>query len=235
MQPGPQNWLKRTPSAKDRLRYRCLIELHQITLEWITELKLPDLQKQIAMATEKTLPGSDHLWVFESWESARFEDVIDDLSPGDFLTEVEKAIQSIQKQVLDLALIHQPKGSEEFKVILSRMEQASWRSGRRTAELLWKDTQPQLLRDLKAIFLSTIETAIHPGKGLDAYLFSRVAAQRIELDLIDCPHHWVLQFHHADELCWLHFHWLRGFVYALNPAVQIDQKTPGKYLSRTRC
>ena len=219
MHPHAQNWLSRIPNAKDFIYFRELRELHRITEEWTVELKspeLPELKDQIALARKNQLPGSDHLWVFEVWDERPLEDLIDDLSVQGFLAEIEMAIHSLQKQALSIALDQKPQDSEAFKITLSRLEQASWKSGRRAAEALWKNTSPRLLTDLKSVFLCTLENATHPGKGLYAYVLNRVAEKHIELDLIDC--------HHVTELCLLHFHWLKGFVYGLNPTVQIEQK-----------
>jgi hypothetical protein len=223
------SWIERYPQTKDLIWFQNLRDLHGLTLEWIAELKAGDLQSYILNCVPPKLAAEarDWLWNLEKWDAspAELHTLINDLSVKDYLLQMESMIKKTQAWCLAGSLA----SDGDRKITLSRLEQASWRTGRTVGEKRWSSPyhRPDIA-DLKTVFLTSIDGALHPNSALEPYLFQRLTRDSIRLELLECAHRWpeisTHEFQFASELCVLHSHWTKGFLYSLNPSIQLEHR-----------
>ena len=236
-----RSWTERFPDTKELLWFQNLQDLHALTREWVAELKSGTLSELVLKSVPPAFSREADDWIFdlEKWENPEtpLRDLVNDLSVTDYLASLERAIKQAQAWVLATGV---QGNAEERKITLSRLEQASWRMGRSVGERRWLKHAGKLnWADLKVVFLTTLESALHPNQGLEAYLFHRLTENSISLELLDCAHthgeyrHPLFPF--SSELCALHSHFLKGFLYSLSPTIQLEHIMADKYSSSARC
>lgn len=213
-------WHTRVHTHDQERRYRKLIALHDITLEWIEVLKL-------------TPPGDLIREDLDEPLSPHFEALLDDTSPEDVLIRLEEKIWKLQAHTLQAIL--KMNSYDPLESLVPQLEQASWRLGRRASEANSQALPEHLRHDLRSLVLTALESPFFP-QGTEGFLIKRAVRDEIQLELHCCPHQkpWAEILQVADPLCTIHSQWLRGYAYGLNPRVALETTTK-KNTAQKRC
>jgi hypothetical protein len=155
---------------------------------------------------------------------------LDDTLPEDMLGRLERAVWAVQSWTLNRLLDR--ASAAEKPSLRAMLEQIAWKSGRKAAAARWKDLPAASREDLRGLLLAMTDSPFTGQLGLDAFLVRRALPREIELELRVCPH----QIPHpetrgqpiAEELCGLHAHAMRGFLYELNNGVSLEHQCAGK-------
>ena len=228
-----QPWHFRRASHWHFQWYRDLMELQKITLGWLRELNVDRpshfLGHSVSPAVRESIRGLEQAadLALQADSEGSFESLLDDTSPEDLLGRIELAIHSLQGWMLRSILDRTPV--EGLAPLLGQLEQSSWKSGRECGALRWKNPDAIELSDLRAVVLAFRDNPLCIGVHKDGILVVRSTRQEVRLELRICPHQSqnAATLSVADELCGLQAHWIRGYLYSLNPKVYVD------YLPRT--
>lgn len=236
-----QPWHVRNLATQHLVKFRNILDLHALTLEWLKELELKGHKQLIERGVEKKL--SETLWFLEPLteiiptdDKANTEkllqSLLDDTAPDDLLNRMDRTVNIVQSWVLSALF---KRVSEDDRITLrSQLEQSSWLAGRRCAEERW----PQLTRNtrntMKGIFSAFLNTPISGVPEAQHLLVRRLISTELHLEFLVCPHRSSFEEVKllADELCSLYTHWMRGFAYAINTKIFIEY-LPGN--DRSRC
>lgn len=218
-------WNQRTASADERLRFRDLVDLNELTLQWLREL-----HKESQVITRGLSASlADELWMLESLKDTSIDSLLDDTRAEDLLGRMHQSIWSIQGWTLEHLI---ERASKTERVMLdSHLEQIAWKLGRQTGEARFgKMITAAGPLPLERLPLALWHTPLSGQPRGEGFLVVRAVASEILLELRDCPHRSPYPEVQAvaDALCRHHSHWLRGYAYALNHrfAVQLEIGKP---------
>ena len=210
-------WHQRSPVTEHYQWFRNLVELHELTKAWLTEVQIDRPSYFLTRGFSRRV--GENLWMLESLSEKKMEDFLDDTHPNDMLARLDHAVWAVQAWTLTHFQIHCPPGDRES--LSSLFEQLSWKAGRKCAQTRWKNlisTRPNPSLDLKTILLALHDSPFAGYPQKNPFLIQRALTQEITLELFCCPHQ--QKYHEvgvvADRLCELHWHWLRGYAYGLN-------------------
>ena len=216
-------WHQRKALIKHHRRFRNLVDFHDITRAWVDEARIdsaanPHLTEEIRLL--ETVPD------------ARLETLLDDTSPEDLLGRLEYSVWAIQAWTFSTIFGRIKDRPENLS---SALEQVTWKQGKSMAERRWNRISARSRSDLRALFLTLVDSPIALSLGEDAFLLKRGLLQDLEFEFRACPH--VLRFPEvmpaSSQLCALHSAWIRGYLYGLNPRIQM-QYNP-RAAAETRC
>ncbi len=227
-----QPWHIRRASHWHHQWYRDLMELQKITLGWLKELNIDRpshfLGPSVNSAVRESIRGLEQAadLALQADTAGGLESLLDDTSPDDCLGRIEMAIQSLQGWTLRSILDRTPP--DGLASLLGQLEQSSWKSGAACGALRWKNPDPAEYSDLRAVLFAFRDNPLCAVKHKDGILVRRAIRREISLELRICPHQSgnAAIASVASELCSLYSHWIRGFVYSLNPKVYVDYQ-PG--------
>jgi hypothetical protein len=226
-------WNQRTALLKHHRWFRNLMDFHSITRAWIEEC-----QPKGGATPQHSPHYSEDLKLLETLPDARLELLLDDTSPEDLLTRLEHSVWSVQGWTYSTLSDRQGgKGATPAaaSTLWSTLEQATWKQGQAVAEKRWQRIGESSRSDLRAIFLTMIDSPIALSLGEDAFLLKRGLPTHIEFEFRACPHdaRFPETTSSTDELCALHSAWIRGYLYGLNPKAQLEYL--GRNADRPRC
>jgi hypothetical protein len=165
----------------------------------------------------------------------------DDTSPEDVLLRLEQAVLATQFEALSNRLKAKPTRREaaalEPSATLSALDELSLQAGRECAERRWpKDAEeltplaPMTPGDRRKLLAALYHSPLAGRWGPDAFLVRRALISEVSVELLNCPHCKSSEGR-ADAatvaaLCQQQFHWLRGYLGHLNPAItpQIERQ-----------
>ena len=240
----PTPWNVRHPNPAEHQAWRNCLQLHDLTLAWLTDLGLDP--REFHKALEK---GMSPILapVFRALELRDFESVLISDQPLEALDRVHHVAWSLHAWSLKRILTKSetPKFESERAILLNQLEQTSWKAGRAAFAERWSGLHSPRLetgpaRPVETALLALIDTfltGISVAQDLrpDPFLIRRSLPDTVELELLRCPH--TLPALEAesvkDELCRLHSEWMRGFIYAANPKVVME--TARKLPESGRC
>lgn len=230
-------WNIRRPSTEDYRRFDHLSDLHLLTVAWLKELEKKqmraphELRRIVSPGIQGILERLETL--AETSIAEQLDSILDESYPGELLSKLSENIWTVQAWTLHQ--IQEKIKKSERDLLQNILEQSSWRAGRISAEKRWPNLHSTSRGDIRGIYSCLQNTPFSGYPITRAFLPIRVLSERAEIELLQCPH----QIHHPevdrvkDSLCELHIFWLRGFAYALNPQVTIDD-TPGTDGNRCR-
>jgi hypothetical protein len=214
-----------------------------MTQGWIEEATSVKEAHQLERAPSPQM--IDDLKLLDALPDARLDTLLDDTDPSDLLSRLEYSVWAMQAWTYT-SLTGMISGAETGakEKLNSVLEQAVWKQGRAAAEKRWhhaeKQTRGNFSEDLRSLFLTLIDSPIASNLGEDAFLLRRGLGRELEFEFRACPHH--SRFPEvipvADELCFFHSAWIRGYVYGLNHQVQIEYlptKSGSKLAKTSRC
>jgi hypothetical protein len=223
-------WHQRKALLKHHRWFRNLVDFHSITRAWIEESHLNQ-----SAHPQASLQDLDDLKLLETLPDARLELLLDDTSPEDLLGRLEYAVWSVQGWTYSTLFERQNGAKDAAGALASKLEQATWKQGQSVAEKRWNRIGEDSRSDLRAIFLTMIDSPIALSLGEDAFLLKRGLSSHVEFEFRACPHE--SRFPEANpasnELCALHSAWVRGYLYGLNPKAQLEYFP--RTASRPRC
>ena len=228
-----QPWHIRRCDHQDNLWFGRIIDLHAITIHWIKDLDFQasmthQLVRALSPKTQERLSAIESL--IPSPENARLEDFLEEQHPDEFLQRLQEIVLTVQAWVLRRIL--ETSAETERDPIRNLLEQSSWKSGRKCAQIRWGLIPDAQRRDLRAV-LDCLEASI-PGVAAPIarprrhFLIRRQVMDEMELELLSCPHRWNKPelIPVVDDLCRLRFHWTRGFLYGIHSQLTAEQTSP---------
>ncbi|HAR42108.1 MAG TPA: hypothetical protein DCS07_05675 [Bdellovibrionales bacterium] len=213
-------WHLPSASEKHQQWFRNIIDFNELTLMWMDDLQIkpePHLLSRGHAADEVVRD----LNTLQSLSARSFESLLDENSPDELLQRLDHMVWSVQGYILSNLLVR-AKNAAEKSSLLVVLEQSSWKNGRALAEKRWAGLPPQDLEKLQSLQGALRDTQV----GTEGFLTKRSMASSLDFELKSCPHQilYMEVYPVADLLCRLHTHWIRGFIYALNPHVTIEHK-----------
>lgn len=162
-------------------------------------------------------------------QSSALDRLLDDTTPEDLLGRIENSVRTLQGWTLRSIMDH-VKPAERL-TWLGNLEQSSWNSGRESAFRRWADVDAAEFADLRRVIDAFRESALGSGPGHEDFLLIRATRAEAWIDFRACPHRHpnAATLLAADALCGLHAHWIRGYLYALNPRILLEPRpTPDR-------
>ncbi|MCM2279524.1 MAG: hypothetical protein NDJ89_15720 [Oligoflexia bacterium] len=220
-------WNSRAADHHHHRRFKKLIGLHELTMAWVRELRIERAPHLLARGLSPDV--ADQLWVLDALDAdSRLDPLLDDTAPEDVLGRLERTVWSVQAYTLS-RLIEKTSLAEQ-PALEGALEQASWKLGRRVAEIRWKELPEEARADLRALVPAASGAPfldVPEGEGL---LVKRALRGEAAFEFLACPHR-RSQFPDvasiASELCALHAQWLRGFAYGLNHRISAENAPSG--------
>lgn len=214
----PYPWHQRKALLKHHRWFRNLVDFHAITRAWIDEGKLDP-------STNPYL--SDDLKLLETMPDARLEALLDDTSPDDLLGRLEYSAWAVQGWTYSTLFSRLHSGSNPLansEALSSMLSQATWKQGKAVAEKRWSRIGEDSRDDLRAIFLTLIDSPVALSLGEDAFLLKRGLAHELEFEFRACPHisRFPEEIPASAELCKLHSTWIQGYLYGMNNRAQLE-------------
>jgi hypothetical protein len=206
-------WHQRKASLKHHRWFKNIVDLHSITQAWLEEV--PVDQSEDPHLTADIL-------LLESMTDARLEHLLDDTSPQDLLGRLEASIRAVQTWTHS-KIFSESKGAETDR-LSSVLEQATWKQGRAVAEKRWPRLPEASRSDLRILFLTLIDSPMALGLGEDAFLLTHGLSHGLRFEFHACPHAMLFSdiMYSESGICALHSAWVRGYLYALNPKIQME-------------
>ena len=222
-----QPWHKRNASTEHYRLYQNILDLHELTLEWLKQVSVDKPSSFIKKTTNPALVQT--LFSLENLldrfnTDATLDSALDDTSPNDLLSRLEYLVSVIQAWSLTSLLASVTK--DEVPALLNQLEQASWKAGRACALDRWPSKQSNNLTNLSEVLLALKDTPIIERRPTRGCLVKRATENELWLELLDCPHKspFVEVREAADKICCLYTHWIRGFAYRFNTKIVIEHK-----------
>ncbi len=223
-----QSWHKRVYTHQHEHWFNNLVEFHELTNTWLSELKVERPSHFISRGLPAEM--SSQLWMLESLQNVQVDWLLDDTHPNDTLGRLEHTLWLTQSWTLQELLA---KADEKKRAaLIGFFEQSAWKRGRQCAAKRWPNMKNQLHSNLKTLvpLLSSTPMAKYPQP--QPFLVKRALENELSIELNYCPHqspHKEIQTT-SDIQCSIHTQWLRGFVYELESTI-----TAEKTSSNPRC
>jgi len=221
-------WHIRRPTTEHYQRFRNLIDLHQLTCTWLEDLNLdqPTTPHQIKRVG---IPGiAESLRVLENLTSRTvpkdLEDFLDESYPDELLDKLQQTIWVMHSWSLRSIFEQTPR--DEWAALRNVLEQSSWKAGRDCCKRRWKQIPVYATKNLRGILAAFQDSPLSGYPKFSSFLIKRATAMELDLELLQCPHNspFLEVETVADDLCPLHTHYMRGYVYHLNTTVLMDYK-----------
>ena len=222
-------WHIRRPTTRHYEWYEQLRELHQLTSTWLKEFSVTKPPHLLTRGIPETI--SDSVWMLESLanatgtSSAGLDDLLDDTSPDDLMSRLEHTVWAVQSWTL-YYLLEQTSQDGGTQALQNQLEQIAWKCGRDSANSRWKDLPARAREDLRGISATLRSTPMSGFPDNNGFLIRRAIPNELHIEMVCCPHSSVFSEIRPvqDELCALHAHWMRGFVYALNTGISLNYR-----------
>jgi hypothetical protein len=217
-------WNQRKALLTHHRWFRNLVDFHHMTRGWVEEATSEREAHQMERAPSPEM--IDDIKLLDALPDARLDTLLDDTDPTDLLARLEYSVWAVQAWTYT-SLTGRISGSEKEK-LNSVLEQSVWKQGRAAAEKRWhhaeKQTRGNFSEDLRSLFLTLIDSPVALNLGEDAFLLRRGLIRELEFEFRACPHHsrYPEVIPVANELCFFHSAWVRGYIYGLNHQVQIE-------------
>jgi len=217
-------WNQRKALLTHHRWFRNLVDFHHMTRGWVEEATSEREAHQMERAPSPEM--IDDIKLLDALPDARLDTLLDDTDPSDLLARLEYSVWAVQAWTYT-SLTGRISGTEKEK-LNSVLEQSVWKQGRAAAEKRWhhaeKQTRGNFSEDLRSLFLTLIDSPVALNLGEDAFLLRRGLIRELEFEFRACPHHsrYPEVIPVANELCFFHSAWIRGYIYGLNHQVQIE-------------
>lgn len=224
-------WHLPSVTAKHFHRFRNLADFHHLTLAWLEELKEVKPSHLMTRGPHTHHPEiAANFWMLDSLSEVNIEPLLDDTSPDDFLGRLDQTVWALQAWALLELKEKTPK--EQRSNLFSILQQCAWNVGRKCAENRWGALPVHSRQDLRVLLYALADSPMSGSLYGNAFLIRRAIANEIQIELKICPH---LCPHtevapSADDLCQLHTHWIKGFLYTINNQISVEHQ-----IEKPRC
>lgn len=208
-----QPWHERRAGTEHIRWFQSLVELHELTRAWIESVRMERPEYELTRGLSKE--ATENLWMLESLTNTQLSDFLDDTLPEDLLGRLDHAVWAAQ--AITLRGLSPEAGALE-PTLLSVLEQASFRHGRKIAELKWRANRGLGELTLPRALLALSDSPLSGLPRTHGFLTRRALPHELDLLWRSCPHRSRYPEIEgvADVLCDLHTHVLRGYLYVLN-------------------
>jgi len=216
-------WHQRKALLKHHRWFSNLVDFHAITKAWMQENKIDPTGASYL---------TEDLKMLESQSDVRLEQLLDDTAPEDLLARLEAAVLGAQTWAYRNLFSRLNSGKEAAQgadALRSVLEQTTWKQGKHLAEGRWNRIRPESRNDLRAIFLTLIDSPVALSFGENAFLLKRGLPDSVDFEFRACPHRLMIteDSREQDALCSLQSAWIRGYLYGMNNLAQLEY-TPAK-------
>jgi len=222
--PRENPWHLRIPTTEHYQWYKNLVDLHRLTEAWRRETHTEILTAGVGSHLGRKVKES--LWMLGSLLDRNIEQFMDDTHPEDLLGRLEHTVWAVQAGTLAaiLASTASRTNSTDAAATKKLLEETSWNLGKSCAETRWSSQVHQKTWDLRDILLALEDSPFSGYPHSNGFLVKRAIRSEIEIELKVCAHRSrYAQVHPiADELCYFHRHWMRGFTSALNSQIEVE-------------
>jgi hypothetical protein len=219
-----QAWHERKPNSEQIHRFERLKDFHSLIRALVQAVSHAKTQPTYTLPRFTALEGQDPLSLVQKLSQATvipdLESLLQDLSPEEGLKRLEHSLWL----ALSWTLQEFKSQSSDWATMGNALQQAAWKAGRACGLLRWptppKDAQEDLRSLISALECSPVSGAsLHPG-----FVLMRHTPSKAQVAWVGCPHQspWAEVRAQGDPICDLMSHWLRGWIYALNPKPQAN-------------
>jgi len=230
-----QTWNIREPSPADQKKYKNLYDLFQITEEWLDAIENskylfslhPQIKKQIFSLNE---------WIKKNLNYS-LKDQIGALTPTDYINEFFSNIWNSQAWTLKLLL--KETIDDDKATTLNQLIHLAWRAGFKNFKKgphkhkiePSKNPSPKSKRTLQDVLTLLNDSAIANYNAEKTFLIKKERSNEIHAYFLSCPHQINIApvQESANELCNIHFQWLKGFLYALDPRFVVTKERENNF------
>jgi hypothetical protein len=217
-------WNQRRALLTHHRWFKNLTDFHAVTRSWFEDTQIEKAPYSLERLEQmSSVHSAEDFKLLETLPDARLESLLDDTSPEDLLKRLEYSVWTAQAWSLTSLMGRAPQSGkhEAEQKLTSVLEQATWKQGRAVAEKKWALAEKQ---DLRALFLTLVDSPVALSLGEDAFLLRRGLTTELEFEFRACPHFskYPEVIPVADALCFFHSAWIRGYVYGLNHQVQVE-------------
>lgn len=219
-------WHLRKPDHEHYRVFRNLVEIHAITQGWLSTIEKDQKRHTYLMPRVQTQNIDENLWMLEKLSSTYtpedLDRLLDDQTPDELLGKLEKTIWIVHAWTL--TELKKQTSAEEQSALGNLLEQSSWKSGRDCAQNRWKSLVEKPRESLQSLIHCFMDSPMHLHAERSPFLIRRATDSEVTLELLSCPHQSLFPEVRAQavDLCALHTHWMRGFVYTLNTQAVAD-------------
>ena len=227
-------WTERRISVTHRKWFESLIELHQLTLDWLSELKIDRpshfLSRKPDQKISEELRGLFGLlesFAVTPTTSEYLTALLDDTQPEDLLARLENLVHVVRAATL--SGIREETPEKDWPDMRGLLQQIAWRAGRKSAQIRWSKSPSFDRQDLRQAFEALKLAPIFPFSMQKPILAQRALPDELRIELLLCPHRSPFAETRAiaDDLCPIDGQWIRGFAYEINSAAQIQESETG--------
>lgn len=208
-------WHERRSGLVHLKWFENLCDLHELTLAWISDLKIDRADTALSRGLGKE--ALENVWMLESIRDTQLDDFLDDTSAEDLLARLDHTIWAVQAATLEQIQ------SQDPSALRAILEQTAFRFGRNLAESRWR-AWSELGQSRADLALAALHDSPFAGHGFHpSFLVRRKLAHEFQFLWRSCPHsrHYPEIGRSQTLLCDLHYQALRGYIYALNPRLEL--------------
>ena len=230
------HWHTRQPTTEHHQWFQNLMDLHQLTRAWSIDLDEKRTSAVYHIKRVADLDIQNNQTILDKFSTnpiyGKLEFLLNDKYPEEFLPQMEHMVWAVQ--AWNLRSILERISSEERGALMNTLEHSSWKAGRECSLKRWPQIPDTVKNDLCAVFAALLDSPLLGKTQRRMFLIKRAIASELEIELLACPHQtpYPETVPIMDELCALHTHWMRGFVYALNTQLVVDYKLRNHHPSR---
>lgn len=221
-------WNRPLPLSHHQRIFSNLIDLHRITRDWLRALgiegpaKPHEIQRVFSPEIKSRFMKLDSL--MDDAENRALEHLIPETSVESFLTRLHYTVWAVQGWTLQN--LFEKTDEPERPALLNLLEQSSWKTGRQIASRKWQDTASNFAQAMPNV-VSAIKEAplMHSDMG-QGFIVERLTSTSVSLSWLKCPHTLTVMETQSvvETLCHLHHQVIRGYLYALNPALRSSRE-----------
>ena len=227
-----RKWHTRVPTNEQYQRFRNILDVHNLTRNWLSEIEA-NQTRQTHLLPRVQVPGvEENIWMLEklsaNYSASNLDSLLDESQPRELLDRLERTVWVTQSWTYREIMEKTPES--ERSAMLNLLEQSSWKSGRASSVERWRDLPDASRQNLRSVLAAFLQTHISGFPLRDSVLIRRSTYETCEFELLNCPHQSPFPEVRMAEgpLCFLHYHWLRGFAYELNTTVMSEYQPSEK-------
>lgn len=220
-------WNQRSLSTDQLQWFKNIVTLQKFTQSCMEAIATRD-KEATHILSRVEVPGiREHLKILKELDRQNIHlqvnRVLRDQFPEETLWKLEQAVWVVQAWSIR-SVLERTKPSE-LPALKNLLQQAAWKSGKSVAEERWNIARGHFSSsDISDYFYALRDSPLAPPHIDRPFLIRRILKSEVQAELLNCPHHVIhIEAHPiTEELCRLHFDWMRGFAYGLNSSLVLQ-------------